>query len=61
MIATGFEAGPVYYAPADDEAEEEPDEEPEPEERRASRGLFGTVPEVDTELPAFLRRGVTAR
>jgi cell division protein FtsZ len=60
VIATGFDTRPVLYAAP--EAEELPIEpEREPEEHRASRGLFGTVPEVDTELPAFLRRGVTAR
>ena len=58
VIATGFESKPVYYAGSREEEREEPSEE---EEHRASRGLFGTMPEVDTELPAFLRRGVTTR
>jgi cell division protein FtsZ len=57
VIATGFESKPVYYG---DEREEERDE-PAQDDPRASRGLFGTMPEVDTELPAFLRRGVTTR
>jgi cell division protein FtsZ len=58
VIATGFESKPVYYAGDRDEEEDEP---APADEQRASRGLFGTVPEVDTELPAFLRRGVTTR
>jgi cell division protein FtsZ len=58
VIATGFDSRPVYYANGREEEHEEPAEE---EEHRASRGLFGTMPEVDTELPAFLRRGVTTR
>jgi len=57
VIATGFDNKPVYYGNERDEREAEP----APQEDRASRGLFGTMPEVDTELPAFLRRGVTAR
>jgi hypothetical protein len=47
--------------PEDEDDEPPSDEEPPEDGHRASRGLFGTVPEVDTELPAFLRRGVTAR
>jgi cell division protein FtsZ len=58
VIATGFESKPVYYA---DSREDERNEPSEDDEHRASRGLFGTMPEVDTELPAFLRRGVTTR
>jgi cell division protein FtsZ len=68
VIATGFDARPVITTAAEeselpeDEDDEPPsDEEPPEDGHRASRGLFGTVPEVDTELPAFLRRGVTAR
>jgi cell division protein FtsZ len=60
VIATGFEAKPVLTAPRT-EAETPGEPDGDSEEHRASRGLFGTVPEVDTELPAFLRRGVTAR
>jgi hypothetical protein len=60
VIATGFEAKPVLY-PSHDEEQAPGEPDGDSEERRASRGLFGTVPEVDTELPAFLRRGVTAR
>jgi cell division protein FtsZ len=60
VIATGFDARPVLYAVAE-EAESPLEPERQPGEHRPSRGLFGTVPEVDTELPAFLRRGVTAR
>jgi cell division protein FtsZ len=59
VIATGFESKPVYYADARENERDEPADEAE--EHRASRGLFGTMPEVDTELPAFLRRGVTTR
>jgi cell division protein FtsZ len=58
VIATGFESRPVYYTGGREEEEDEPAAQ---DDHRASRGLFGTVPEVDTELPAFLRRGVTAR
>ncbi len=63
VIATGFNTEPVYHEASEDEQEREPvaELEPEPGEARASRGLFGTLPEVDTELPAFLRRGVTTR
>jgi cell division protein FtsZ len=60
VIATGFDAKPVIYAGQDEEPAPV-EEDDDSGEHRASRGLFGTVPEVDTELPAFLRRGVTAR
>jgi cell division protein FtsZ len=60
VIATGFDTKPVLTM-AHDEEPAPLEQEDEAEESRASRGLFGTVPEVDTELPAFLRRGVTAR
>lgn len=63
VIATGFDTKPVIYANRDEEPApvEEDEDDDGSGEHRASRGLFGTVPEVDTELPAFLRRGVTAR
>jgi cell division protein FtsZ len=65
VIATGFAARPSVYAARHDDDVEEPDDDDDhrgdSDGPRASRGLFGTVPEVDTELPAFLRRGVTAR
>ena len=61
VIATGFETRPMQYSAAQEDAEQEPADDGYQDEPRPSRGLFGTVPEVDTELPAFLRRGVTAR
>jgi len=61
VIATGFETRPMQFGAADEDEAPEPADDGEQDEPRASRGLFGTVPEVDTELPAFLRRGVTAR
>jgi cell division protein FtsZ len=64
VIATGFDTKPMLTASHDDArapVEDDDDDEPPHDEHRPSRGLFGTVPEVDTELPAFLRRGVTAR
>jgi cell division protein FtsZ len=60
VIATGFDTRPVLTAPRDEE-QAPTDQDGDGDGHRASRGLFGTVPEVDTELPAFLRRGVTAR
>ncbi len=60
VIATGFEATQVLTAIQEEEPLEPEADEPD-DEHRASRGLSGTVPEVDTELPAFLRRGVTSR
>ena len=77
VIATGFDTRPRFEEPEEIEEEPEPvhDEhepelEPQPDERDRRdprdrgydpRNPFGTMPEVDTELPAFLRRGVTAR
>jgi cell division protein FtsZ len=62
VIATGFDTKPVLMPSREEEpAPVEDDEESDDDDHRPSRGLFGTVPEVDTELPAFLRRGVTAR
>jgi len=57
VIATGFDTQPVIEVA--DRRKAEP--EPAPAEDHGGRGLFGTLPELDTELPAFLRRGVTAR
>ncbi|HLF77076.1 MAG TPA: cell division protein FtsZ [Dehalococcoidia bacterium] len=68
VIATGFANS--YSAPAVDEAVE--DEEYEPQERELpvygherSQGIRSLrtedLPQVDTEVPAFLRRSVTAR
>jgi cell division protein FtsZ len=72
VIATGFE--PSATIQDHDYVEEEaPDEEPAPAAEPAAaapqqylphdaRGnAFGNMPELDTELPAFLRRNVTAR
>ena len=70
VIATGFETRPSDLEPEYDEEEDLPPA-PDPREyarqevaRSDARTPFGSmpqVPEVDTELPAFLRRGVTAR
>jgi cell division protein FtsZ len=74
VIATGFDSRPRFEEP--EEFEEEPlpvedEHEPEPQQPRDTRdprdrgydprNPFAPVPDVDTELPAFLRRGVTAR
>ncbi len=59
VIATGFEAQSLPAAKhAADEDHEEPTERSSTP--RASRTQYD-LPQVDTELPAFLRRGVTAR
>ena len=70
VIATGFEARNSTVEP---EYEEEEDLPPPPEQRDYARqevarsdarspfGSMPNAPELDTELPAFLRRGVTAR
>jgi cell division protein FtsZ len=64
VIATGFQpqaqAEDDYY----EEEEEQPAEEApaeEPRQETTARGPFGGMPEVDVELPAFLRRGVSTR
>jgi cell division protein FtsZ len=63
LIATGFVEG-TRVIEADAYVDEQPGyEEEEPLERPAPRGNFRPepAPAVDMELPAFLRRGVTAR
>jgi cell division protein FtsZ len=68
VIATGFQ--PRARIEAQTYADELEDEEPETHEtplhheqpEAASRTApFGNMPEVDVELPAFLRRGVNTR
>jgi cell division protein FtsZ len=64
VIATGFQ--PQAQVAEDDyyEEEEQPPEDAPAEEVRqetTARGPFGGMPEVDVELPAFLRRGVSTR
>ena len=65
VIATGFQpqaAAEEPEAPVEEPVEEPPaavEETPAPEE--AVRSFPNYLPNVDTELPAFLRRGVTAR
>jgi cell division protein FtsZ len=66
VIATGFETAPQFEEPEDyEEAEPDPfaEEQPQPREQYLprDRGSLAGAPEVDTELPAFLRRNVTAR
>jgi cell division protein FtsZ len=72
VIATGFEStpsiqDPYYVEEAAPAADDYGDPAPAPAARQQhlpneSRGsAFGQAPEVDTELPAFLRRNVTAR
>jgi cell division protein FtsZ len=66
VIATGFESAPQYEEPEAFEEEQDPfAEEPQPPREQylpRDRGnALGGAPEVDTELPAFLRRNVTAR
>jgi len=58
VIATGFDTRPVFEVGDGRRAEPEP---AAAAEEHGGRGLFGTLPDLDTELPAFLRRGVTAR
>ncbi len=70
VIATGFEARANDVEPEYDEEEDLP---PAPDTREPARhevarsdarapfGSMPQVPDLDTELPAFLRRGVTAR
>jgi cell division protein FtsZ len=72
VIATGFEPSATIQD-HDYVEEEEPEDRYEPEPAQApsltqqylphdTRGsAFGSMPDVDTELPAFLRRNVTAR
>jgi cell division protein FtsZ len=70
VIATGFEPSPSIQD-HDYVEEEEPEDYGEPTAAPAgpqqylphdARGhAFGQMPDVDTELPAFLRRNVTAR
>jgi cell division protein FtsZ len=63
VIATGFQPA-ASQPPKPEEAVEPapPEEEPEPVEDGRFQGVFRPeYPQVDTELPAFLRRSVTAR
>jgi cell division protein FtsZ len=62
VIATGFDPRVRELEPRyEEDVPESPQRRPENEPRQDPRNPFNSVPEVDTELPAFLRRGVTAR
>jgi cell division protein FtsZ len=64
VIATGFQPQAQVEDDYYEEEEEQPAEEApaeEPRQETPARGPFGGMPEVDVELPAFLRRGVSTR
>lgn len=70
LIATGFQTEPMMYSlPHDEARRDEPTDtrrdvynDPTPRRNDAGRPGFGApMPDVDTELPAFLRRSVISR